>query len=157
MPFTGSVLTVSRRQATDGDRELVRSIHHRAYRNVIERQYGVWDIAHQDQFFEVAWRAANHEIILCDGVCCGYCSVDNRSDEILIRELVIDPEYQCLGIGTLILQGVFNDSNARGVPVRLQTQTLNRAAGLYRRLGFLETKRTETHILMERDPAKDAG
>ena len=71
---TGSVMMISRRQATDADRELVRSIHHRAYRNVIERQYGVWDIAHQDQFFEVAWRAANHEIILCEGVCCGYCS-----------------------------------------------------------------------------------
>ena len=150
-------MIVSRRQATDGDRELARSIHHRAYRNVIERQYGVWDVAAQDQFFDAAWCATNHEIVLCDEACCGYCCVDNRSDDILIRELVIDPEYQCLGIGTRILQDVLNESNARGVPVRLQTQILNRAAGLYRRLGFRETKRTETHILMERHPAEHAA
>jgi len=146
-------MLVSRRQATDGDRELVRSIHHRAYRDVIERQYGVWDLAFQDQFFDVAWSAAKHEIVLCDEVCCGYCCVENRGDDILIRELVIDPEYQCRGIGTRILQEVFNDSNARGVPVRLQTQILNRAADVYRRLGFSETKRTETHVLMERHAA----
>ena len=38
---------------------------------------------------------------------------------------------------------------ARGVAVRLQTHLVNRAAELYRRLGFQERGRTVTHILME--------
>lgn len=144
---------LSRRPATDGERELVRSIHHRAYREVIERQYGVWDVAAQDRYFDASWRGAGHEIILSDEKPCGYCWVDERSDEILVRELVIDPEYQDRAIGTRILQDIFARSNALVVPVRLRTQILNRAADLYRRLGFRETERTETHILMERHPA----
>jgi acetyl esterase/lipase len=62
MSYTDSVMTVSRRQATDSDRDLVRPIHHRAYRKVIERQYGVWDLAAQDQFFDAAWCAASTKL-----------------------------------------------------------------------------------------------
>ncbi len=145
-------MIISKHQATEADREFARSVHHRAYRDVVERQYGLWDVAAQDQFFDAAWSADDYQIVLCDAVRCGYCCVENRNDEILIRELVIDPDFQCLGIGTRILQDVLNDSTARSVPVRLQTQILNRATALYRRLGFRESDRTDTHVLMEWHP-----
>jgi len=135
---------------------LARAVHHRAYRDVIERQYGLWDETAQDKFFDDAWSAATHEIILCDTVRCGYCCVEPRLNDILVRELVIDPDYQGHGIGTLILQGVLKNSTARNIPVRLRTQTRNRAAALYHRLGFRESARTETHVEMEWHPPKRA-
>src|SRR5215813_8792168 len=106
-------MIVSKRQATDTDREFARAVHHRAYRDVVERQYGRWDETLQDSFFDVAWSAATHEIVLYDTTPCGYCCVEIRTREILVRELVIDPDYQSRGIGTLILQGVLNDAIVR--------------------------------------------
>lgn len=140
---------VSQRPATMDDMAFARSVHHRAYRDVIERQYGPWDKATQDRLFDVAWSAAAHEIILCDWVRCGYSSIETRSDYIYLRELVIDPDFQCRGIGTLVIRGVIERALATGVRVRLRTHIVNRAAGLYRRLGFQETGRTESHLLLE--------
>ena len=140
---------ITKRQANESDREFVRTVHHRAYRDVIERQYGLWDQAVQDRYFETVWSAAGDEIILNDEVPCGYCCVEHHADQIFIRELVIDPDHQRMGIGTHLLRGILGESKARRVPVRLRTQVVNRAAELYRRLGFRETGRNATHILME--------
>jgi GNAT superfamily N-acetyltransferase len=142
-------MIVSKRQATEIDREFVRSVHHRAYRDVIERQYGPWDEAEQDRLFDAVWVAAAHEIVLCDPVACGYCRIEFSDHAIVVHELVIDPNFQGRGIGTCIMESVFKDAAKRAVPVRLQTQLLNRAANLYRRLGFVERGRTDRHILME--------
>ena len=40
-------------------------------------------------------------------------------------------------------------ARVRGVPVHLGTFTKNRALDLYRRLGFQEIDRTDTHVLLE--------
>jgi len=121
-------MIISKRQATGGDRELVQAIHHRAYRDVVERQYGRWDETVQEKYFDTAWVAAAHEIILCDNVACGYCSIESRADELFVAELVIDPAFQGRGIGTRVMEEVINDAVARGLPVRLQTHLVNRAA-----------------------------
>lgn len=39
------------RAAQEGDREFARLAHHAAYRDVVERQFGPWDEASQDDFF----------------------------------------------------------------------------------------------------------
>ena len=142
-------MIVTRYQATEGDYEFVRSVHHAAYRDVVERQYGRWDEVEAERLFNVQWVAGAHEIIVCDSIGCGYCRVEYLNDHILVRELVIDPRSQGRGIGTQIMQGVIEEAQARKVPVRLQTHIVNRAANLYRRLGFQEYDRTNTHLLME--------
>ena len=142
-------MTVSKRQATEADREFVQTVHQRAYRDVVERQYGRWDETVQEKYFESAWTAAAHEIVLCDNLPCGYCSIAFLAGEIFVQELVIDPDFQGRGIGTRIMAEVISEASARGMPVRLQTHIVNRAAELYRRLGFRESGRTGTHILME--------
>jgi ribosomal protein S18 acetylase RimI-like enzyme len=150
-------MNVSRRPATVADTDFARNVHHRAYRDVIERQYGNWSSTAQDKFFSDAWLATAHEIVLFDGVQCGYVCIEDRNTEIQIHELVIDPDFQCLGIGTHLVNGILDQASGRAVPVRLQTQILNRAQSLYSRLGFRETKRTETHVLTEWDPIEHAA
>ena len=150
-------MNISRRPATIADTDFARSAHHRAYRDVIERQYGPWDEKIQDKLFDVAWSATQHEIVLCDDARCGYTSIDNRADAIYLHELVIDPDFQCRGIGTHILQDVIKKAILKSVPVRLRTHLTNRAGNLYRRMGFRETARTESHVLFEWNQDEDAS
>jgi GNAT superfamily N-acetyltransferase len=145
-------MEISQRPATEADLELARRVHHQAYREVVERQFGRWVVAEQDRFFDCGWADARHEIVLCDGEPCGYVCVEDRADDVHVRELVILPEFQGRGIGSALLGEAIARARGRGVPVRLGTFHRNRAAELYRRLGFQETGRTPTHILMEWRP-----
>ena len=142
-------MRLQRRPASPGDTEFGRSVHHQAYREVVERQFGAWNEAVQDAYFRNSWNAAPHEIVECDGAPVGYVCIEDRSDLIHVRELVVLPEFQNGGIGTAVLLQVMAHAEARGVPVQLGTHHMNRAAELYRRLGFREIGRTETHILFE--------
>lgn len=148
-------MKISSRPATVADTDFARSVHHRAYRDVIERQYGPWNESTQDELFAAAWSAADHEIVLCDDARCGYTSIENRHDCIYVHELVVDPDFQGRGIGTNILREVMEQAISKGVPVRLRTHVTNRAANLYRRMGFQETARTETHVLLEWNQERD--
>lgn len=137
------------RGARESDREFARQTHHAAYRDVVERQFGTWDEALQDQFFEADWDPPTKEIIVADGQECGYCIVEYRDEDIHLRELVVHPEHQGRGIGTWLLRGLQEKANAASVPIRLGTFRRNQAQQLYRRLGFREIGTTDTHVLME--------
>lgn len=149
LPTCTVAMHITKQPGRGTDVEFARSVHHRAYRDVVVAQYGLWNEEAQDEFFIAAWSLAPHEVILCDDVRCGYMCVEDRDHDIFIRELVIDPVSQGKGIGTHILRDVIERAIARGVPVRLVTQRLNRAVNLYCRLGFRESGRTDSHILME--------
>ena len=140
---------ITKRPALADDVEFARSVHHRAYRGIVVRQYGPWNEEAQDEFFVAAWSSSTHEIILCDDVRCGYMFVEDGDEDIHVRELVIAPDFQGKGIGTHILRNIISQAMARGVLVRLRTHQLNRAVNLYRRLVFRECGQTDSHILME--------
>lgn len=129
---------ITRRPATDADADFARRAHHEAYREVVVRQFGAWDEAAQDEFFRGGWNPAAFDVILCDGEPCGYTRVEDRADGVHVRELVILPRFQNRGVGSRLLREVIERAKARGVPVRLGTHHANRAAELYRRLGFRE-------------------
>jgi CubicO group peptidase (beta-lactamase class C family) len=149
-------MRVTRRPAVESDWELFRRCHHAAYREAAERQFGPWDEARQDRFAASNWREASFEILLCDGQPCGYTCVEELGDHLHVREIVVHPDFQNRGVGSTVLHGTIDRARARGVPIRLGTFVVNRAADLYRRLGFQETGRTATHILFEwREAAVD--
>jgi ribosomal protein S18 acetylase RimI-like enzyme len=115
----------------------------------VELQFGPWDDEAQDSFFAAAWIVTAYEIVVCDGVPCGYLAVEERPDDVHVRELVLSPEFQSRGIGSTVLRQIMDHARSRGVTVHLGTQLMNRAANLYLRLGFREIGRTDTHILFE--------
>lgn len=136
------------RPATADDAAFARTTHHAAFREVVERQFGPWDEARQDAFFDSFWRQGGTEIVELDGARCGYLDVVEHDDHVQVREIVLHPDVLGRGIGTELLGGVF----ARGKPVRLGVLLENhRARALYERLGFTETGRDAAHHLMQRD------
>ena len=140
----------TRRPATDADTDFARNAHHAAYRDVVVRQFGAWDEAQQDDFFAGDWSGAVFEIIECDGEACGYVAIENRDHDVHVRELVVLPGHQNRGIGTAVLASAIATAEARAVPIVLGALHANRAALLYRRLGFEEYERTPTHTLFRR-------
>ncbi|MBW4512743.1 MAG: GNAT family N-acetyltransferase [Scytonematopsis contorta HA4267-MV1] len=46
------------------------------------------------------------------------------------------PEYQCLGIGTQLIQSVISQAKSLNKPVVLHVLKINPAKSLYERLGF---------------------
>ncbi len=151
------LLVIALRVATPADIDFAREVHHQAYRDVVERQFGPWNASFQDQRFAEGWASATFSIVLCDDEPCGYLCVEDRANDLHVREIVIAPAFQGRGIGTTLLQDVLQRAGSRGVPVRLGTFHANRAATLYRRLGFQEVAHTPTHLLLEWRPTSKRG
>ncbi len=142
-------MKVTRRPANDSDTAFARSAHHQGFRDVVIRQFGTWDEILQDGMFEKDWSSHEFDILLCDGVPCGYVSVEQHPDYSYVRELVILLEHQGRGIGSAFLRGVIKEAQSRQVSVKLGVLRKSRALKLYQRLGFHQYDRTKTHILME--------
>lgn len=145
---------LERKPATAEDREFMRQVHHRAYHDVVVKQFGDWNEEAQDKFFESDASNSPHEIILSNGEPCGYFSMEETEEAIELHELVILPEFQGKGIGSKILKEVLEKAKTKNIPARLQVLKENKAADLYLRLGFKETGETDTHILMELNPTE---
>lgn len=137
------------RPATPHDEAFAREVHHTALRDVVVRQFGPWDDALQDGFFDRFWRGHDVQIVEVDGVRCGYLGIAVHDDAVHVNELVLHPDAHGRGIGTRLLADVF----ALGKPVVLQVLHENhRARALYQRLGFTAIDRNATHDVLRRDP-----
>ena len=150
--MTESGARVRRRPAEANDADVARQIHHRAFRDVVERQFGSWNEPLQDLFFDSEWSRQPHEMVLVDDRPAGYMAVEVGSDEVLVHNLVLDPDVQGSGVGSGLLSEVLDAAGVAGLPVRPQVLHENRAAQLYRRVGFREIGRTSTHTVMEWSP-----
>jgi ribosomal protein S18 acetylase RimI-like enzyme len=144
---------VELRPATEADRERLRTIHHAAYHDLVERIFGPWQEDRQDRYFDAAWQRTPHDCVFVDGELAGFCSTRRADDEIEVDELVIAPQFQGRGVGSTLLRKVLDEALAKRVPVKLRTAHQNRADRLYERLGFVEVGTTETHRLYEWSPA----
>jgi ribosomal protein S18 acetylase RimI-like enzyme len=142
-------MNITTRPATTSDKPLARRLHHLAYRDVVERQFGEWDELVQDGFFDDGWALADYDIVLLDGEPCGYAAIVDHEDHMQVLELVVHPEHQGKGIGSALLQDAINRADLSGLPVRLAVLRENRAIRLYERFGFREMQRTDTHVGME--------
>ncbi len=149
-------MVIERRPAEDSDMEFARAIHHASYKDVVVEQFGGWDEAAQDGYFEAVWKKTPHEIISCDGDPCGYFSFEEKDDAVQLHELVLHPAFQGRGIGTKLLGEALEKAKVRNVPAKLQVLKSNKAADLYRRMGFVMVGETDTHLQMEFRPKEKA-
>lgn len=142
-------MKISTRPKSDSDKDFARKTHHEALLDVVVRQFGEWDEQRQDGFFEQNWTDPTLEILLCDDVPCGYCSIEQHAGRIEVRELIILPDFQNRRIGSTFLRQIMDRAAAGRNKVTLQVLHQNRAVEFYRRLGFTDCGRTDNHLRME--------
>ncbi len=161
------------------DREFARQVHHEAYRDVVTRQFGAWDIKQQDGFFEKEWDcpwgdlseqvekdgittdqinstatvARTYNLILMDSAPVGVVVFEVSHTHLFLSELQILPQYQNQGVGSAVLKLLMQEAQNKARPLRLQVLRENSGARrLYERFGFqpvLSEHGNETHVVME--------
>jgi ribosomal protein S18 acetylase RimI-like enzyme len=142
-------LNIVVRKATDEDKEFLRSLNRKVYREVVVEQFGSWDDDQQNRYFEKKWEIAGYQIIEIASRRIGTIWIIDEPDHMRIRELQILPEFQGQGIGSELMKRELERAKARNLPVRLRVLKANRARLLYERLGFRVHHETETHLIME--------
>lgn len=145
-------MKITRRPAVDGDKPWLRDTHHETYHDLIAARWGRFDLEKANGYFEKTWTASGIEVLVCDDKPCGFAVIEKHPDHIRIGEIALRPAFQGQGIGTAVLRAVFDDAGKKGVPVKLRVMPQNKALSLYKRLGFRECGKDETHVLMEYTP-----
>lgn len=90
----------------------------------------------QDSHYRQTNPHATYDVIEIDGVPVGRLYVDRRARDIRIIDISLLPEHRDAGIGTALIRSVQQEAAATGHTVSLHVRMGNRAADLYRRLGF---------------------
>ena len=138
------------RPATPTDYAFLRDLHHRAYREVVTRQFGVWDERAQDEWFEKGLSEAEFFVVEVGATPVGAIALKRDMDGLHLVELQILPEHQGRGLGSALLGATLERARSDGLPVQLRVLHENhRARQLYERHGFVVTGTIATHYLMQ--------
>ena len=91
----------------------------------------------QKTHYETFFPNSIHRIITTEEKPIGREYVFRSEFEILLLDLLLLPEFCGFGIGTTLLEKLFDESRNAKIPVRLHAvKENNRALNLYQRLGF---------------------
>jgi len=123
------------RSPTTADTDRLLTIHSRAYEALAMASIGRWDEALRREAFTGDYAPETTRVI-DTGAIAGWVRVDDLGTERFLDTLVIHPDHQGRGLGAAVTRRVMAEAEAAGTPLTLSVVRINRAAALYRRLGF---------------------
>ena len=140
---------------TDADRPWLDELRRAVYHDLFLATWGGWDEDRHARHFQASWARGGIDAVEHEGVRVGMVQLSEQDDVIEVHEIQIHPSFQGRGLGSSLLNDILARARAEQKDVRLATGLQNtRAASLYRRLGFVEVKTTDTHIHMESRPGE---
>ena len=139
--------SVGYRPATENDMGFLYALHAATMKAYVDKTWG-WDDAFQQSILRENFVPAMVQILTFDDKDMGMLSVEERDEDIFLRTIKIQPEFQGKGIGTAIIRKIIADGIQKGKPIRLQVLKVNPAKELYSRLGFSVIEETTTHYIM---------
>jgi len=102
----------------------------------------------QDRHYRAHHPEAHFDMVLVDGEAAGRLTVDRGDRAVHVIDIAILPEFRNRGVATALLTELQEEARATDQPLVLQVEVNNRAAELYRRLGFVETRALGLHLEM---------
>ena len=111
-----------------------------------------WNDQFQKKIHKTNFTASDTKIIEQNGKEVGYIVLKETIDEIYIENLLIENEFQNLGIGKAIMEKIIERANSEEKLIRLQVFKINiKAQKFYQNLGFEKNSVTENHIGMKKN------
>ncbi|MFN7117494.1 MAG: GNAT family N-acetyltransferase [Saprospiraceae bacterium] len=108
----------------------------------------------QHQYYHEVYSAPDFNIIEMNNQVAGRLYLNRYSNDIRIVDIALLPAFRGQGIGTNILQDIFEEAAAKHCKVSIHVEFNNRALNLYQRLGFQAIElRNGVYYLMEWTPA----
>lgn len=117
--------------------------------NLLEFQFQAQSIDYKHNYPQAA-----NDIILYKNERAGRVILTTERNDLLLVDIAILSEFRNRGIGTKILEWLFEQSRETKMPVSFCVEKMNPAFRLYDRLGFKIVADLTSHFQMEwRDPA----
>ena len=125
-----------------------------------------WTDAQKIAFLESQFAAQRHhylghyadaafDILEAGGVPAGRLYVDRQAGTLLIVDVALLPEWRGRGVGTALIEAVFDEARHAGKEVSISVEKFNPAQRLYRRLGFREYAEDDVYWFMYWSPEPD--
>lgn len=119
-----------------------------------------WDDAQKTAFLRFQFQAQHHHytvhytdaeffVIERDEEAAGRLYLHWRSDELRIVDITLLPDHRGAGIGETLLRALCELAQAHRLGVSIHVEKMNRAMGLYRRLGFVRVGEHGVYDLMQ--------
>ncbi len=121
-------------------------------RKFIIATWGRWDESRVQRESQEDCLSAKAQVIQIQNVAVGVLIVERLQTHIQLDQIYLLPEYQRLGICTVLLNKLIAEARQTHIPVRLQVIAINPAQRFYKRLGFTVTEETLDLVRMERSP-----
>ncbi|OFZ58338.1 MAG: hypothetical protein A2381_14440 [Bdellovibrionales bacterium RIFOXYB1_FULL_37_110] len=151
-PFKRNFMSMNKyvvRPAVDQDFQFCLNLHHKAYKVYVSVIWG-WDEELQNKMFQDTFVTTGTWIVSLGEQDIGYYQLNEKVDNLHIRNFIIDQNYQGIGIGTSILKDLIETCKTKNQVIKLGVFKMNqRAMKLYRRLGFKVVEESETHYMMK--------
>lgn len=149
------------RPATDADREFLLGVYGSTRDEELSQVQ--WAPGQREAFLRMQFEAQDaeyrrlnpagtFEVIEVDGRPAGRLYVDRRPGDIRIIDIALLPEFRGAGVGGRLLADLMDQAATAGCKLSIHVEIHNRAADLYRRLGFVVAGEHGVHRLMEWRP-----
>jgi GNAT superfamily N-acetyltransferase len=138
------------RAATRDDTPFLVHLACETYRDVVTRQFGIWDEREQATRFAAKVARLPFEVGELADRPVAAVSSSVHADHVFLNELLVLPEFQNRGFGSELLEREIQRALRLGLPLRLHTLRRNRALRLFERHGLIVTAQGEVFIDLER-------
>ncbi|MDP1930195.1 MAG: GNAT family N-acetyltransferase [Gammaproteobacteria bacterium] len=123
------------RKAQKSDMDWLYETFKLTMQDYITRTWG-WDELFQHHGFHDNLPPSSFSIASLENADIGACSVLERQDHLWLEMVLVLPEKQNAGLGSVLLKNVQQSALKKGKNVRLSVLKLNPALRFYQRLGF---------------------
>jgi GNAT superfamily N-acetyltransferase len=94
----------------------------------------------------------NALVIQVGDIPAGVFLVERYPTHIQLAQIYLLPEYQRLGIGSVLIDSLIIEASQANLPIRLHVMAVNPAKRFYEQFGFVVTKATSDLFFMEKVP-----
>lgn len=137
------------RPASIDDAPLFYRVIDLTMREFIMTIWGRWDEERVQSEAIADSMSPNSQVIQVGDLAAGVLMVERWPSHIQLVQIYLLPEYQRLGIGTVLINNLIAEAQQSQISVRLKVMVINPAKLLYEKLGFIVTNETPEFFGME--------